>query len=98
MSNMPMREFILTLITASALLFAGCDNHFSDDMPLADYNTTQYEDIEATMEDNTCTYINQRAIYWSEDDLLSVFYRNTLNSQYIFTGESGDKYMAPLPT
>ena len=93
-----MRESTILLIAVIAIFFIGCDNHFSDDMPLANYTTTQYEDIEATMEDNTCTYINQRAIYWSEDDLLSVFYRNTLNSQYIFTGESGDKYMAPLPT
>lgn len=74
------------------MFFVGCENRFSDDMPSTDQDTSLYEDIEATTEDNTRTYIDDRAIYWSENDLLSVFYRNTLNSQYIFTGESGEKY------
>lgn len=87
-----MRESTILLIAVIAMFFVGCDNRFSDDMPSTDQDTSLYEDIEATTEDNTRTYIDDCTIYWSENDLLSVFYRNTLNSQYIFTGESGEKY------
>ena len=66
---------------------AGLDNELNR----AEISISHYADLIAEIEDGSRTYIEDgKYQYWHEGDLLSVFYGNTLNSQYRFNGKTGD--------
>ena len=81
-----MKTFLLSLL--SILLLSGCtEYHEKDVVP----STTVYKDLTASFEEQTRTYVEDELyLRWHKDDRLSVFFGNTLNSQYKFEGETGD--------
>ena len=82
-----MKRFLLLAI--AALAFVGCNNVFEDEGN-AHQMITDLPTLMAGFEEDTRTYVEQNTyLRWHADDRLSVFYGNTLNSQYKFTGKSG---------
>ena len=82
-----MKRFLL--LAVAALAFVGCNNAFEDEGN-ARFEQTTLPTLIAGFEEDTRTYVEQNTyLRWHADDRLSVFYGNTLNNQYKFTGKSG---------
>ncbi len=81
----------LLVLLAMPLMMIACVAGLEDELNQADISLSHYEDLTAGFDEDTRTYIEQgKFLHWHEGDLLSVFYGNTLNSQYKFNGETGD--------
>ena len=86
-----MKKLYFSLFVALSLLMTACVAGLDNELNRAEISISHYADLIAEIEDGSRTYIEDgKYQYWHEGDLLSVFYGNTLNSQYRFNGKTGD--------
>lgn len=82
-----MKKYSL-LMTILSVLLCACSSF--DEEIIKTINSAN-TDLHAVFADGTRTYVeNNQYLRWHEDDLLTVFYGNTLNRQYKFNGKTGD--------
>lgn len=91
-----MIRFIIFAV--ASLLFAGCNTHFEEYSPSKAANTECCSLTVSIDEEATRTYVEDGlSLCWHADDRLSVFYGTSQNSEYKFTGKTGDKGGAIVP-
>ncbi len=84
-----MRKIFALLVLP--LMLTACVAGLDEELNYAKLPATLYADLTAGFDKESRTYISQgNYLHWHQGDLLSVFYGNTLNSQYKFNGETGD--------
>lgn len=81
---------LYTLFTLM-LLLSGCSDIYVEESTKRNHEVLP--DLSASIEDDatTRTFVEQnKFLRWHEEDMITAFYGNTLNSQYRFNGKTGD--------
>ena len=84
-----MKKITTIFAALCAIVLGGCTSGIEDDFTPA---VTTLPDLTAGFADDnqTKTYVeNGKYLRWHAADEISVFFGNTLNSQYLFAGETG---------
>lgn len=92
-----MRRFLLFALAAT--LFVACSKDAINEPAdiILDDNRTLTVLFEGDAEDTRIQLNEEKKSVWTEDDLLSVFYRSTTNEQWQFAGKTGDRSGNILP-
>ena len=83
----------LLLFTLVATLFTACTEDVIDEQRnvITDDNRTLTVSLDGDANNTRIQLTEEKKTVWTEDDLLSVFYRSTTNEQWQFMGKSGDR-------
>ena len=78
-----MKKLIFAVIVA---LFAACTTDTTQDVAVEVPDT-----IEVSFEENSRIQLSEGKTVWTQNDLVSVFYRSDANQQWKFQGNTGDR-------
>lgn len=82
-----MKRFYFFYLLALVALFTGCQNVFEDSVVAYDEFPSE---LYVTFADETKVQLNSATqTVWTEDDEISVFYKNDANGRWLFMGKTG---------
>ena len=87
----------LLIFVVVVLVFVGCNNVFEDERNL-NLAGSGLPTFTVGFEETTRTYVYEGFyLRWHSEDNISVFHNSTVNSKYVFTGETGDNRGEVVP-